>query len=148
MRAYLLGDISRAAQFAELLCGGGHSVVTQPADAEIIFFIRRAPDDTPATRQEAVEALCRMARDLTQPCLVCLVSLEPNTIWPIGMCHVVRTSLLFNAAQPCRVTRAHFNSFHSPNFDELIVGARENAVTEMEEVFTPLLPAGCTLRVS
>ena len=140
--------MDRAAQFAELLERGGHSIVTNPADAEIVFLVQRAPGELPVTRHEAVEALFRVAPEFKQPCVVCLVSLEPNTVWPVGMCHVVRTNLQFNAAQACSVTRAHFNSFQTPNFDKLIVGARENAVAAMEEVFTPLLPAGCTLRVA
>lgn len=151
MRMFILGETPRADQLASLLRGGGHVIVDDAAAAEMLFVVQREPGERPVTRQEAVDLLFRVAPQIAPGCVVCLVSVEPNVAWPIGMTHVVRTTLAFNASQPCPVTRAHFPSLAEGQTTDPILGAREGvpeAFAALERAFAPLRAAGRPLRVA
>jgi hypothetical protein len=151
MRVFVLGESPRAEHLTELLRGGGHTVVDDAAAAEMLFVIQREPGESRVTRQETVDQLFRVAPQLSPGCVVCLVSIEPNIAWPIGMTHVVRTTLAFNAPQPCPVTRAHFPTLPGSSLEGLILGAREDAPeagAALERAFSPLLPSGGPIRLA
>jgi hypothetical protein len=151
MRVFILGEAPRAGLLADLLRGGGHIVVDDAAAAEMLFLVQRQTGEQRVTRQEAVDQLFRVAPRLAPGCVVCLVSIEPNVAWPIGMSHVVRTNLAFNAAQPCAVTRAHFSDLLRLDPASLVLGTREGvpeATAALERAFGPLLPAGKPVRIA
>jgi hypothetical protein len=149
MRALVLGQTPRAPLFTSLLRAGDYTIVDSPAEADILFVLQReSGSESRVTRQEVMDELKTVVPYISRPVIVCLVSIEPNTAWPIGMSHAVRTSLLLAAAYPLKITRAHLTALPDPDFQQLILGAKEDAMASLADAFSPLLPAECAVQVS
>ena len=149
MFALVLGMTTRAPLFTSLLRAGDYTIVDSPAEADILFVLQREPGgESRVTRQEVIDELKTVVPYISQPVIVCLVSIEPNTAWPIGMAHAVRTSLMLAAAHPLKITRAHLSALPDPDFHRLILGAKEDAMASLTDAFAPLVPAECLVHVS
>lgn len=128
MRILVPGAHPRAVQLAELLQTAGHEVVTAAETADVVLCCQADDNDGPVYRHQLLELLSALGSQLRAPCLVCLVSLEPNLVWPAGFCHTACTTLRFSGtAERFPVTRAHLQSLTLPTPADLILGADADA---------------------
>jgi hypothetical protein len=144
MRVFFSGAGPRNAHLRERIVATGLELVPTLDGADIWVCCQPEPHEGPVFRHETLAELQHTVRELTRPITICLVSFEPNTIWPAGFCHAADTTIRGNTGQPWQMTRAHVQSSTLQRTSPLILGADSDEAGDLlREVWQPLsdLPA-------
>lgn len=130
MRVFLPGPGPRIAQLRELALASGLELTESIAEAEVYLCCQPEPLTAPVTRHETFMELREQVQQLTGPITICLVSFQPNTLWPPGVCHAANTTIRGNTSCSWTMTRAHVQSSVLARTSPLILGADSPAASE------------------
>ncbi len=143
MRIYLNGDGPRVERLKLLLAAAGHEITPAIATAKAWLCCQPLGFQGARERHQTQQMIMEHCRDFTGPGVLCLVTMEPNDLWPANYCHITENTLR-NSGHSWQVTRAHFRTPLPERSSELILGAnKEREVDTLREIFGPAsdLPA-------
>ena len=123
MRVYVPGLGCRIAQLRELAVAAGLEITDSIAAADVWLCCQPEPLDGPVTRNHTLSELQKQVPELTGTITICLVSFQPNTLWPMDFCHAADRVIGGNTGHEWRMTRAHVQSSVLERTSPLILGA-------------------------
>lgn len=139
MRVFLPGPGPRIAHLRALAVAAGHELVATINTAEVWLCCQPEPLAGPVTRHETLVELNQQVRDLTSPIMICLVSFQPNALWPPDFCHAADRAIQGGTRFACPTTRAHVQSSVLSRTSPLILGADSAAASDtLRAVWQPL----------
>jgi hypothetical protein len=148
MHIYLSGEGPRVDCLKLLLQAAGHEFSDTPATAEAWLCCQPLGFQGARERHQTQQLIAERCREFTLPFLLCLVTMEPNDLWPANFCHICEGVLRGNAVHPWQVTRAHFRSPLPERTSELILGADQEAAADLlRKLFGPVFDSPSPLSV-
>jgi hypothetical protein len=148
MRIYLSGEGPRVDCLKLLLEPAGHEITPTTAAAEVWLCCQPPGFNGRKERHETQQLIAERCPGFTGPFTLCLVTMEPNDLWPANFCHICEGILRSNALHEWQVVRAHFRSPLPGRASELVLGGNTPAAENvLRAVFGPTNDAPAPLPI-